>query len=407
MSLGNGERNIDLCDYISRKAKQHCCGYAPTPEEVMDGACMELGCDCVISELYAVATQAAELRERLKEYEDAEEMSELTSNSTTEVSTERPIEVITEEINFYKATAGAAILEIGKRLNEAKSLLNHGEWGEWLAEKVDFSEATAQRFMRLAKEYSNPSPVTDLGVSKALVLLALPDFERDEFVSEKHTVNGEEKTVAEMSKRELEQAVKEKNEALKRESETKQRLEKLESELAAAKESEEESNALLEDAKAEIEKLKSAPLPEVENVKLSDEQLKEFRDKAAAEKAEEIEKLNAKIEQLKEQNKKAAEEKKKLSSQKKALEQRCENIAEESIADREKLQKEIESLKAKMLVSNSETMTEFKIYFNDFQALGNKMLGCIEKTMTADNAEAGKLKKAVYAICSKFAEVVK
>lgn len=334
-------------------------------------------------------------------------MSELTSNSTTEVSAERPIEVITEEINFYKATAGAAILEIGKRLNEAKSLLNHGEWGEWLAEKVDFSEATAQRFMRLAKEYSNPSPVTDLGVSKALVLLALPDFERDGFVSEKHTVNGEEKAVAEMSKRELEQAVKEKNEALKRESETKQKLEKLESELAAVKESEEESNALLEDAKAEIEKLKSAPLPEAENVKLSDEQLKEFRDKAAAEKAEEIEKLNAKIEQLKEQNKKAAEEKERLSSQKKALEQRCENIAEESIADREKLQKEIESLKAKMLVSNSETMTEFKIYFNDFQALGNKMLGCIEKTMSTDNAEAEKFKKAVYAICSKFAEVVK
>lgn len=42
----------------------------------MDGACMELGCDCVLSELYAVATQAAELRERLKEYEDAEEMKQ-------------------------------------------------------------------------------------------------------------------------------------------------------------------------------------------------------------------------------------------------------------------------------------------------------------------------------------------
>nr|DAF88433.1 MAG TPA: hypothetical protein [Siphoviridae sp. ctdHi7] len=76
LRYGDGERNIDLCDYISRKAKQHCCGYAPTSEEVMDGACMELGCDCVLSELYAVATQAAELRERLKEYEDAEEMKQ-------------------------------------------------------------------------------------------------------------------------------------------------------------------------------------------------------------------------------------------------------------------------------------------------------------------------------------------
>ena len=86
-----------------------------------------------------------------------------------EMANYRPIEAITEEIIFYKAQAGAAILEIGKRLNEAKAQLPHGEWLGWLQEKVDFSESTAQRFMRLAKEYENPSPVTDLGASKALV----------------------------------------------------------------------------------------------------------------------------------------------------------------------------------------------------------------------------------------------
>lgn len=37
--------------------------------------------------------------------------------------------------------------------------------------------------------------MTDLGVSKALVLLALPASERDEFLEKKHTVNGEEKGV--------------------------------------------------------------------------------------------------------------------------------------------------------------------------------------------------------------------
>lgn len=67
-----------------------------------------------------------------------------------------------------------------------------GEWLPWPEEKVEFLEATAQRFMRLAREYTNPSLVTDLGVSKALVLLALPASERDEFWEKKHTVNGEE-----------------------------------------------------------------------------------------------------------------------------------------------------------------------------------------------------------------------
>lgn len=103
-------------------------------------------------------------------------------------------------------------MEIGKRLNEAKSQLQHGEWTEWLKEKVEFSEASAQRFMRLAKEYSNPSPVTDLGASKALLLLAIPEVDREEFLNEKHIVNGEEKSVSEMSKRELEKVIKERDE---------------------------------------------------------------------------------------------------------------------------------------------------------------------------------------------------
>ena len=37
----------------------------------------------------------------------------------------------------------------GELLIEAKSLLKHGEWGNWLAENVSFSESTAQNYMRL------------------------------------------------------------------------------------------------------------------------------------------------------------------------------------------------------------------------------------------------------------------
>lgn len=134
-----------------------------------------------------------------EEDEDEEEGEDALAASEEKEAAPRSIEVITAEIWLYKQQAGAAILEIGRRLNEAKAQLSHGEWLPWLEEKVEFSEVTAQRFMRLAREYENPSLVTDLGASKALQLLALPASERGEFIAEKHEVNGQEKTVMELA----------------------------------------------------------------------------------------------------------------------------------------------------------------------------------------------------------------
>ncbi len=125
------------------------------------------------------------------------------------------VETLTAEIQVYKQQAGACIVEIGRRLARAKELLPHGAWSAWLAEKVEFSERSAQNFMRVAKEYSNPQPVADLGLSKALLLLQVPENERAEFVANSHEVDGEEKQVAEMSKRELEQVIRERDEARK------------------------------------------------------------------------------------------------------------------------------------------------------------------------------------------------
>ena len=125
----------------------------------------------------------------------------------------RGIEAITQEILDAKRRGGEAILTIGRCLTEAKQALPHGEWLPWLNERVEFSESTAQRFMRLAREWSNPSALTDLGAAKALTLLALPTEEREAFISENHVVGGEEKTVIDMTSRELERAIRERKEA--------------------------------------------------------------------------------------------------------------------------------------------------------------------------------------------------
>ena len=59
--------------------------------------------------------------------------------------------------------------------------------------------------MRLAREWSNPTALSDLGATKALTLLALPPEEREQFM--------EENNVIDMSARQLEQAIKERDEA--------------------------------------------------------------------------------------------------------------------------------------------------------------------------------------------------
>lgn len=126
----------------------------------------------------------------------------------------RPLADITAEIRFYKAQTVSNILEIGRRLTEAKAQLGHGQWLEWLEKGVEFSPQTANRFMQLSREYgTNPSTLRDLPYTKLLALLAVPAEERDEFIEAKHEVKGELKTVDEMSVRELEQAIRERDEA--------------------------------------------------------------------------------------------------------------------------------------------------------------------------------------------------
>lgn len=198
---------------------------------------------------------------------------------STPVETERGIEAITEEIIFYKAVGGQAVLEIGKRLIEAKAQLKHGEWLPWLSEKVEFSEASAQRFMQLAREYENPALVRDLGASKALVLLALPASERENFAQEKHVVNGEEKSVSEMSKRELEEAIRQRKLAELKAAETARELDRQKEATAEAEAAAEKAQEAAEAARAEVEDAKSISIAAQERTAELERELEALREK--------------------------------------------------------------------------------------------------------------------------------
>lgn len=285
----------------------------------------------------------------------------------------RSIETITTEILYLKSKAGEAILEIGKRLTEAKAQLNHGEWLPWLEEKVGFSTVTAQRFMRLAEEYSNASPVTLLGTSKALQLLALPPSERDEFLEEKHVVDGVEKSAYEMTRKELQEAIRAKQKADADLDELKTKSEKEEKRLRMTINDRE---AQLEQAKAELERLKNEPktVTAVETV----------RDTEAEEK------LKKKIDALK----KKLEEAESETATYQKVSERAENTNTE-------LKAELERMRKTASISTSQDLAAFKVYFDQAQDAMNRMHESISKIKDSDPEKAKKLAEAVVQLATQ------
>lgn len=312
----------------------------------------------------------------------------------------RPIEIITNEIIFYKQMAGSAIVEIGQRLTEAKRQLMHGEWLPWLEEKVQFSEASAQRFMRLAKEYSNPSALTDLGVSKALSLLALPATEREEFAAEKHEVNGEEKSIDEMTTRELEQAIKERNTA--REEAESWRLKSVkaeEAEKALRKEADrqiEELDKRIDELSAEIQKLNERPLEVTAIETVADKEaeavLQAKIDELVKAQEEEKAKYEAKLAKLKAAKEKAEEAKDKAAEEVKAL---------------KLVETQNEDLKKQLALSSSTDLSEFRVNFDQAQCCINNMKNSLTKLQESDPESACKLREALKALLSRAFDTVK
>lgn len=74
LSYAGGKYDVDLCEYVSDLAKAK--GYDFSPELIMEDGLLD-NCDDDFAILYYCAVQAAELRERLKLYEDKLEEGKL------------------------------------------------------------------------------------------------------------------------------------------------------------------------------------------------------------------------------------------------------------------------------------------------------------------------------------------
>lgn len=305
----------------------------------------------------------------------------------------RDIEVITEEILSLKQTAGSAILSIGDRLIEAKGMLTHGEWLSWLEDRVEFTERTAQRFMRLAREWRNPTALSDLGATKALTLLALPPEEREKFIEEVHVVNGEEKSVSDMTSRELEQAVKDAEQARADARTAEEALAKMEADMRAVKANLEARQAEAEKYRAEtdvlrteLEELKARPV-DVAVMAVDQEKLDKAR-------ADAISEMQSKVDRAEAARGKAEE---------------ARRAAEAALEEaRTKLEAAVKTERKETIAADAD-LAAFELLFGQVMDIANKMRGILLKAHGREDGgkEAG-MKKALTTLAEsirKAAEV--
>lgn len=334
-----------------------------------------------------------------------------------DIQTQRTPDIIGAEIRGLTQQAKTMTLwfgiEIGRRLTEAKAMLEHGQWLPYLKEQTEFSQPSASRLMRLYDEYGakqtslfgaelNYSTLNNLSISNALRLLAVPEDEREEFAAE-HDVEH-------MSARELDELIKQRDEAEKRAAKAEEQLkqadegaalraamvnDKLAAAESAAAEARGQLDALRKDlaeaeagrnkAEAELEDIKSRPVEVAVEVdeKAVEEAVTAARAKNDAEWAEKMAKVKN---ELSEAGLKAEKLKAKIK--------KAEEKAEEKAA-------ELERLKKSQTLNDPNTAV-FKQIFEQVQEDFNKLHGSLLKVRASDPDTAEKLTAAVRALVDKM-----
>jgi DNA repair exonuclease SbcCD ATPase subunit len=309
----------------------------------------------------------------------------------------REIGVVTAEIKELKRQAQsmaiAYVIEIGRRLVEAKAVLPHGEWSTWLSEEVDFSQSTANNYMKIFEEYgsdqltlfgavANSQLIANLSYAKALKLLAVPADERESFAEQ---VNAEN-----ISVKELDAAIKEKKAAEERAAELEEKVAELEEaserEKAAKKEAEEAAQQVEELQKAlqkereTVAKEKKKAADAIANPKLPPEELKKIRDDAAKKASEETEtRLHEEIAAAKERLEKA------------------ENEARIAKSFAQKAESELDAMEKRLKTASPE-VTAFKTLFDVTQTNAKKLKEMLNTIRASDPELGDKLANAMDAL---------
>ena len=329
----------------------------------------------------------------------------------------RTLEVIGAEIRTFTASMVNNIIEIGRRMCEAKEMLPYGQFGDWIKANTGYSRSTANNFMRIFQEYGarqgslfgatleNEQAFGKLTYTKALALLDVPAEEREQFVQDHDVEN--------MSTRELQTAIAERDAAIKRAEDAEDRAKVLAD--GNAEMETKTLNAMHErdELKLQIAELEARPAKVVADQEAIDKAVAEAVKKADDAHAAEIAKIKADAETKRKSLEKkasdaeakaakAAEKLKKAESDARVLsdaegaEAEAKAATEDAVkakAEAEKARAEADELRRQLAMSGEATVT-FKVYFASWQNAYSKMMDALAR---ADDETAGRLKAAIKA----------
>lgn len=250
-------------------------------------------------------------------------------------------------------------VEIGRRLQEAKEQVAHGEWMDFLMRETEFSSSSASRFMTLFREYgdkdiSNFPTLGNISVSNALRLLAAPEETQDEVI--------EMAKNPEISAEELNAAIKERDEARKAQQ--------------AAEKAAEEAQKRIDEADQIQAKLRN----DIKILQNRPVEVAVERDEAAITEAAEKAKAAAEANYTKELDKlkkeRAAAEKQ-LQEKLSAAEAKLKD-AEANAGNRAQAEAEIADLKKQIEMANP-AIVEFKVHFKAWQDEHYKLMQALQQ----------------------------
>ena len=303
---------------------------------------------------------------------------------------ERTLPVIASEIKTIEAivykTTLEGVIQIGKRLEEAKEQIGHGSFSDWCKQSLGYSQRQAQKYMEISQKYSDEnSPFSNanisshLSISKAYSLLALPEEEVENFV--------EEHDIEDMTVKNLEEEIK--------------KLQQEKTEQLRARE--EEINELKADLlRAENER---ANMPNTEEIEAEISALKEALEKAEVEKEKlenKVDKFKGKVEKAKAEKEQAVKEA--IDGREVAIKEAVNKAVEETYKEAERQASDTITELRKQVNNSEPTIVKFKERFDTLQRCIAQLKESISEAQ--DDTQREKMKSALKAALTQIQETI-